>query len=96
VRAAHGRVRQADELRPAQQVVRQACEHGAGRFGAKVPRREVRKRLVLEVCDHLLDDGVVAVLSLDQRDVVRAVGDVREVAPVGPELGPADRRGACA
>jgi hypothetical protein len=47
----------------------------------------VLKRLVLEVGDDLLDDGVVAVLGLDERDVGAAVGDEGEVAPVRPQLG---------
>ena len=47
----------------------------------------MRQRLVFEVGDDLLDDGVVAVLGLDERDVVGAVGDEREVPPVGPQLG---------
>jgi hypothetical protein len=47
----------------------------------------VRQRLVLEIADDLLDDGVIAVLGLDQRDVVGAVGDEGEVSPVGPQLG---------
>jgi hypothetical protein len=48
---------------------------------------EVRQRLVFEVGDDLLNDGVVAVLGLDQRDVLVAVGDEAEVPPVGPQLG---------
>ena len=43
----------------------------------------MRQRLVFEVGDDLLDDGVVAVLGLDDRDLVGAVGDEREVPPVG-------------
>jgi hypothetical protein len=52
-----------------------------------VTGREVRQRLVFEVGDDLLDDGVIAVLGLDQRDVLVAVGDECEVPPVGPQLG---------
>jgi hypothetical protein len=40
--------------------------------------------LVFEVGDDLLDDGVLAVLGLDQGELVGAVGDEREVAPVRP------------
>jgi len=47
----------------------------------------VRQCLVLEVCDDLLDDGVIAVLGLNDRDLISAVGDEREVPPVGPQLG---------
>jgi len=35
----------------------------------------VRERLLFEVADHLLDHSVVAVLSLDQRELVVAVGE---------------------
>ena len=35
----------------------------------------MRQRLVFEVGDDLLDDGVVAVLGLDERDVLGAVGE---------------------
>ena len=35
----------------------------------------MRERLVFEVGDHLLDDGVVAVLGLDERDLLAAVGE---------------------
>ncbi len=55
----------------------------------------MRQRLLFEVGDHLLDDGVVAMLGLDERDLFAAVADEREVAPVGPELGlRADQSGA--
>jgi hypothetical protein len=47
----------------------------------------VRERLVLEVADDLLDDGVIAVLGRDERDDLRAVGDEEEVASVWPQLG---------
>jgi len=51
--------------------------------------------LVFEVGDDLLDDGVVAVLGLNQRDLLAAVGEEAEVAPVGPQLGlGADEAGA--
>jgi hypothetical protein len=43
--------------------------------------------LVFEVGDDLFDDGVIAVLGLDERELVGAVGDEREVSPVGPQLG---------
>ena len=56
-------------------------------FGVEVPGREVRQRLVFEVGDDLLDDRVVAVLGLHQRDVLGAVGDEREVPPIGEQLG---------
>jgi hypothetical protein len=55
----------------------------------------VLKRLVFEIADGELDDGVLAVLGLDDLEEVGAVGDEREVAPVGPQLGlGADQAGA--
>jgi hypothetical protein len=47
---------------------------------------EVRERLVFEVGDDLLDDGVVAVLGLDDLELVGAVSDEAEVPPVAPQL----------
>jgi hypothetical protein len=44
----------------------------------------VRQRLVFEVADRELDDCVVAVLCLDQLERFGAVGDEREVPPIGP------------
>ena len=53
------------------------------------------ERLIFEISDRELDDGVLSVLCLDHRKGVGAVGDEREVAPVGPELGlGADQAGA--
>lgn len=51
---------------PAQQVVGRGGEDGPGAVGVVVPGGEVREGLVLEVGDGLLDDGVLAVLGLDQ------------------------------
>src|SRR5215207_7844573 len=56
-------------------------------IGVEVAGGEVRQRLVFEVGDDLLDDGVLAVLGLNERDLLGAVGDQTEVTPVGPELG---------
>jgi hypothetical protein len=47
----------------------------------------VRQRLVFEVANRQLDDGVLAVLGLDHVERVDAVGEEREVAPVGRQLG---------
>ena len=47
----------------------------------------MRERLVFEVTDGELDDGVLAVLALDDLERLGAVGDEREVAPVGKQLG---------
>jgi len=41
----------------------------------------------LEVCDDLLDDGVLAMLGIDDRDVLGAVGDQGEVPSVGKQFG---------
>ena len=75
--------------------MRERGEHGPGAVGVELAGGEVRQRLVFEVGDDLLDDGVVAMLGLDERDVLGAVGDEREVPPVGPQLGlRADQPGA--
>ena len=49
----------------------------------------MRERLVLEleVCDDLLDDGVIAVLGLHDGERLGAVGDQAEVPPVRKQLG---------
>jgi len=52
-----------------------------------VAGREVRERLVGEVGDDLVDDSVIAVLGLDEVELVGAVGEDRKVPPVGPQLG---------
>jgi hypothetical protein len=83
-RGAHDGAGEAEQFGPAQQVVGERGEHGPGAVGVEVPGGEVRRRLVVEVGDDLLDDGVIAVLGLDERDVFGAVGDEGEVAPVGP------------
>ncbi len=44
----------------------------------------MRERLVFEVGDDVFDDGVLAVLGLDQGELVGAVGEQAEVPPVGP------------
>ena len=55
----------------------------------------MRQGLIFEVADRELDDGVLAVFGLDDRERVGAVGDEREVSPVGPQLGlGADKAGA--
>ena len=55
----------------------------------------MRERLVFEVADRELDDGVLAMLGLDDADRVGAVGQEREVPPVGKQLGlRADQAGA--
>jgi hypothetical protein len=81
---ADGGVGQPDQLCPPEQVVRERAEHGPGAVGVELAGRKMHKRLVLQVGNHLLNYGVIAMLSLDQRDVLGAVGDEREVTPVGP------------
>src|SRR5436190_22664340 len=56
-------------------------------LAAELAGGEMRERLVFEVADRQLDDGVLAVLGLDYLQRVGAVGEEREVAPVGPQLG---------
>ena len=96
VRAARrGLVGQADQRGPADEVVRERGDHRPGGVGGVVAGWEVREGLVFEVADGLLDDGVVAVFGLDDRERVGAVGHEREVPPVGPQLGlRADQAGA--
>jgi len=64
--------------------VRERAEHGPGAVGVELAGGEVRERLVFEIGDDLLNDGVITMLGLDDRDVFGAVGDEREVPPVGP------------
>ena len=55
----------------------------------------MRERLVFEVADRELDDGVLAMLGLDDLQCLGAVGQEREVAPVRQQLGlRADQAGA--
>jgi hypothetical protein len=85
-RGADGCVWETDQLCPSEQVVSKRAEHGPGAVGVELAGGEVHKRLVLEIGDDLLDDGVIAMLGLDQGDVLGAVGEQREVTPVGPQL----------
>ena len=84
---ARGGVGEAEQGGPAGEVVREAGDHGPGAVGAVVPGGEVRERLVFEVADDELDLGVLAVLGVDVVHRFGAVGDEREVAPVGEQLG---------
>src|SRR5215217_6666244 len=67
-RGADCAARQADERGPAQQVVREAGDDGPGGVGVKAPGGKVRERLVFEIADRELDDGVLTVLGLDDRE----------------------------
>ena len=62
---------QSEQLCPAQQVVREAASTVQAPLALNSPGGEVRECLVFEVGDDLLDDGVVAVLGLDERDAPR-------------------------
>ena len=76
--------------------MREGGEHGPGAVGVEVSGGEVGERLLFEVGDDLLDDGVLAVLGLDERDLLVAVGDQAEVPPVGPQLGLRAEQAGCA
>jgi hypothetical protein len=89
---ADGRAGQPED-RPAQQVVREAGDHRPGRVGAEQTGREVRQGLVFEVADHLLDDGVLAMLGLHCFDRFEAFGREREAAPLAGEQLALGRRG---
>jgi hypothetical protein len=52
----------------------------------------VRERLVFEVADGQLDDRVLAVLGLDRKQLVAAVGDKRKQLPTGQQLALAIQR----
>ena len=55
----------------------------------------MRKRLVFEIADREFDDGVLAMLGLDEQQRLGAVGREREVLPVGEQVGLlADQTGA--
>ena len=68
---ADGLVGEAEQGGPAQQVVRERGDHGPGAVGVELAGGEVRERLVFEVADRVLDDGVLAVLGLDERELAR-------------------------
>jgi len=56
---------ESDHAGSAQQVVGEAGDHGPGGVGVEAAGGEVRERLVFEVADRELDDGVLAVLGPD-------------------------------
>jgi hypothetical protein len=64
-RNAHGLAGEPDHAGPAQQVVRDGGDDCPGAVGVELAGGEVRERLVFQVADRELDDGVLAVLSLD-------------------------------
>jgi hypothetical protein len=73
-----GVVGQADLAGPPSEVVRERGDHGPGAVRRELAGGEVRERLVFEIADRELDDGVLAML------VVRGE---RVVAPVREQLG---------
>jgi hypothetical protein len=80
--AGHG-----DQVGLTQQVVGQSGDHHPGDVAITLARGKVRQCLVFEVADRELDNGVLAVLGFDDGQWLGAVGQEREVAPVGPEPG---------
>ena len=84
-RGTDGALGQADQLGPAEHVVREGGDDCPGAVGVEVGGGEVREGLVFELGDDLLDDGVLPVLALDQRELIGAVGEQAEVPPVRPQ-----------
>ena len=60
-------------------------------LAVNVPGREVRERLVFEVADRELDDGVLAVLGLDERERRRCGWSRTETAPRSAAARPGGR-----
>jgi hypothetical protein len=75
--------------------VRDIGDHGPGGVGEELARQEVRRRLVFEVTDRELRNGVLAVLGLDGLDRAAAVGAETRSAQLGHSSGwDADQSGA--
>ena len=55
-------------------------------LAGKCPDRQVRERPGAQVCEDLLDDGVVAVLRFGLDHLERRVGEQGVVAPDGKQL----------
>ena len=68
---ADGVAGQPDQRGPAGEVVRERGDHGPGAVGVELAGGEVRERLVFQIADRELDDGVLAVLGLDQLESAR-------------------------
>src|SRR6266536_2591453 len=79
-------VGESEQFGPAQQVVRERCNDCPGGVGVELSGGEVLERLVFEVADDGLDDSVLAVLGLDERDLLVAVGRERVVLPGREQL----------
>jgi len=78
---------QADQAGPSSEVVRQRGDHGPGAVRGVPAGGEVRERLVFEIADRELDDGVLTMVGLDQEQRLGAVGREREVLAVRKQLG---------
>jgi hypothetical protein len=90
-----GGVFESQQRHPAGEVGGQRGDHTPGAVGGVVAAWQVAQRAVFVVADGELDDGMLAVLALDHGEGFCAVGDEREVTPVGPERGlRADQPGA--
>jgi hypothetical protein len=76
----------ADQFGPAQQVVGERGDHRPRAVGVELAGGEVRECLVFEVADDQLDDGVLAVLGLDDLQRLGPVGGEREVLPAGQKF----------
>ena len=71
-----------DADRPGE-VVRHCGEGGPGSICGKAARGQVRQRTGLQIGDHLLDDGVPAVVGLQVEQVTVPIGDERVGATRG-------------
>jgi hypothetical protein len=80
-------VGQADQADPPPEVVRERGDHGPGAVGGELAAGEVREHLIFEIANPEFDDGVVAMLGLDQPQRLGAVSREREVLPVGEQVG---------
>ena len=70
----------------AEQVVRHGCDRQPGRIRGKYPGRHMSQGTAGDVGEHLLHDGVAAVLPLGLDQLERGVGEDRVVAPGGEQL----------
>ena len=75
-----------EQLGPAAQVVGEAGDHRPGGVSVEAAGGEVPECLVDQVADHELDDGVLAMLALDELERLVAVGDEGEVLPGREQL----------
>ena len=72
---------------PPDHVVGEGGEHGPGRVGVEVPRRAMGHACsFFQVPDGKLDDGMVAVVCIQEDDTSHPVGDEGVIAPRGEPL----------